>query len=435
MIIDFENLVISNAGDSSNSDIKISVAGDWAPVSGNTSKILIDQKENYYKELNHIFEDSDINIVNLETVIGTKEGKHSNKFGRSFIDSEETLQTLLHSHINLACLANNHIMDYGKEGLESTISALNKININHIGAANSIQKIYKPFLIEKNNTKVAIINVADGEMCNEKYNNGIGAADIESYKVFDTIREYKSQGYIIMLIVHAGIEFLPVPAPYIQKIYRNFVDEGVDILIGHHPHVVQGVEIYNNKPIIYSIGHFSIFRKDSRDQEKIGIIPKIYINSQKVIKIEIVPIKLQKNKLILLKDKKAFIEELKKLSEYIVNPNKLSAIWKAYTHHRNMILNFREIVNLYKINAIKSKYMMSSMASTLNLRYMLLTHQESDVKIEECYNDLLKKYKLIKKKSIMQNIFLRQKNMFYPVFYIRQKLLYFLKYIKGIIIK
>ena len=98
----------------------------------------------------------------------------------------------------------------------------------------------------------------------EKYNNNIGASFIESYKVIDQIRFYKSKGYLVILISHAGVEFIPTPPPYIKEIYKNFVNEGADLVVGHHPHVPQGFEIYKNAAIFYSIGNFTVWRRNLR---------------------------------------------------------------------------------------------------------------------------------------------------------------------------
>ena len=140
-------------------------------------------------------------------------------------------------------------MDNGELGLKNTIKNLKKYKINHVGASFLQNQIYEPFLFKKKNQKIGIINTSEGEEANEKYNNHVGASDIESYKVIDQIRKLKSDGYFTIIIVHAGVEYIPCPPPYIKSIYKNFVEEGADLVVGHHPHVPQGFEIYKNVPI------------------------------------------------------------------------------------------------------------------------------------------------------------------------------------------
>jgi len=294
MNVDFSTLELGEQNSVKNHNLSIIIAGDWAPISGETSKFLIEEKKEYYGDIAPFFDHCDLSVINLETVIGVDDNAKT-KYGRKFIDTKNVLGSLSSIDVGLACLANNHIMDSGSAGLKSTIDALNERDISHIGAGFDREDIYRPYLLQKGDAKVAIINVADGELANEKYNYGVGSADVESYHIIDRIRQCKSDGYQIVLIVHAGIEFLPIPAPFIQQMYRNFIDEGVNLIVGHHPHIVQGVEIYKEKAIFYSLGHFSLYRKCSRQQEKIGALLKVDVDDSIFI-IKIVPFLIDKKK-------------------------------------------------------------------------------------------------------------------------------------------
>mgnify|MGYP003976330301 FL=1 len=271
MIINYKKLVITNHDYKNTKDnpSSINITGDWAPKLGGISDILIAKQEKYYGDLLPYFKDADLNIINLETVIDTKKREFS-KGAVRLIDKPEVLSSLKNIDTHLVCMANNHIMDNGKEGLNETIKHLQQNDIDYVGAGVNKDEIYKPFLYEKAGQKIAIINTAEGEEANEKYNNHCGASDIESYKIIDQIRQSKQNGYFVILIAHAGVEFIPTPPPHIQELYRAFVDEGADLVVAHHPHVPQGFEIYNDVPIFYSLGIFGIFRKLSRKMEKIG---------------------------------------------------------------------------------------------------------------------------------------------------------------------
>lgn len=434
MKINFEQLNIVFNEKEENKNIKLSFMGDWAPSSGKTSQIIVQKKETYYADIKEAFINSDLNIVNLETVIGIP--NNTERFGRQFIDTKETLSTLKYSNINVACLANNHILDYGLNGLLQTQEALKNLDIEYIGAGVEKAEVYAPYLYEKDGVKIALINVADGELSNEKYNEGIGSADIDSYHVIDTIRKYNELGYMVILSIHAGIEFLPVPAPFIQKLYRNFVDEGASLIIGHHPHVVQGVEVYKNIPIFYSIGHFSIFRKDSRKQEQIGIIPQVFINKEGISTIEIFPFVINKSSLTKLNGEqlKNFVLEFKQLSELLLDKSSLDEICKAYVDERNMFVDFKTVSSMYKTDFNQAKMMINSMIGTMNYRYLVLNLVRSR-KIDNKYNQLFKNYKLIRKIKFSDRIYLKQKNLFSVFNYMNKKLYTFLRYLKKAIFR
>jgi poly-gamma-glutamate synthesis protein (capsule biosynthesis protein) len=112
-------------------------------------------------------------------------------------------------------------MDYFEVGLEETLDHLDTYSLGHAGAGFDRDKIYQPYRFEKNAEKISILCVADGEMGNERFNNGVGTADVTSFRVVDQIRKSKAEGYFTVVFVHAGVEFLPYPPPFIQDMYRN----------------------------------------------------------------------------------------------------------------------------------------------------------------------------------------------------------------------
>ena len=233
LTIDYDKLQISSSDLSGDANpLTLNVMGDFAPIYGNISHIVRERGEQYFTAVKPYLNDA-YNIINLETVIDTQK-RPIHKFAPRFIDKPETLQPLTTLPIHLACLAHNHIMDNGKEGLDATIKHLTHYGIDHTGASNHTKQIYHPFIIEKNGQKIAIINTAEGEEANEQYNEHWGAADITSHKVIDTIRACKQKGYLVIIIAHAGVEFIPTPPPHICHLYKSFVDEGANLIIAHH---------------------------------------------------------------------------------------------------------------------------------------------------------------------------------------------------------
>lgn len=411
-MIDYNNLSINLTKTKNIGNISISALGDWAPISGKTSDILLKEGKNYYSSLNKYLDHSNIKLFNLETTISMNQYK-STKFGRKFIDTPEILKSLSYMNINLACLANNHILDNNKEGLIDTQKYLKEFKISHIGAGISQEEIYKPFLYEKENSKIAIINVADGELSNEKYYENYGCANIESLKFFQTIKKYKNLDYIVILVIHAGVEFYPLPTPFIKKMYHDLLDIGADLIIGHHPHVIQSIEIYKNKAIFYSIGHFSIYRENSRPEEKIGLLLDIRINDNTISNIKLIPFSIEKEKLSLLNNeqKNIFISKLKNLNNIVLNDDELKKYWNAYVHNRNFILYFYKITKMFKKNALISKEMIATTFCSINT-LQICYEQLNPKNYSNKHIELLKEYRLIKKINLKEILYLKQKNLF-----------------------
>ena len=296
--IDLKNLQIKNKIITKKKDfLTVNITSDWSPILQEVSNLMIKKKEKYYGDLIKYFKGSSLNITNLETVIDTKKRKFEKNAPR-YINKPKVLTSLKSINTHLVCLANNHIIDNGNLGLKKTIHHLKKYKIRHIGADISQRKIYKPFLFKKNSYKVAIINTSEGEEANEKYNNHIGASDIDSFKVIDQIRNYKRKGYLVIIIAHAGVEYIPVPPPYIKKFFKNFVEEGADLVVGHHPHVSQGFEIYKNTPIFYSLGNFTMWKKNLRKNCYHSFFLNIEVQSNKLSCINLIPFQIKKMVLI-----------------------------------------------------------------------------------------------------------------------------------------
>ena len=329
--IDYKNLIIKNKKiDKKKKFVVANITSDWSPVLEDVSDIMISEKEKYYGDLIGYFKKGNLNITNLETVIDNKKRVFVKNAPR-FINKPEVLKSLKSIDTHLVCLANNHIIDNGNIGLQKTIDHLKKYKINHVGAGFSQKNIYRPFLFNKNNQKIAVINTSEGEEANEKYNNHVGASDIESYKIIDQIRSYKSNGYIIILIAHAGIEYIPTPPPYIRDIFKNFVEEGADLIVGHHPHVSQGFEIYKNTPIFYSLGNFTMWRQNLRKNCYNSFFLNIEIQDNILSNINLVPFQINKNGLNLI-SKKKFIKKIIELNSFLPKSNK---VWQEYIYRKN----------------------------------------------------------------------------------------------------
>jgi poly-gamma-glutamate synthesis protein (capsule biosynthesis protein) len=409
--IDFETLTFSGDSDSSEKSLCINIAGDFAPISGNTSEVLIEKKEKYYGDLLRYFTPEAVNIINLETVIDDISATF--EYPKKFIEQKEIVHSLKISNITLCTLANNHIMDNGIKGVENTISLLKANRIASVGAGQG-KSAYEPWIYRKDNNRIAVFNAAEGELANEKYNNGNGAADIESYVLIDRIREYKKENYFVILILHAGEEFVPVPPPHIQKLYRNFVDEGCDLVAGHHPHVTQGVELYKNKPIFYSLGHFSLYRKYSRQKEKESFFLNLHICDNNIQHIEIIPFHIHQDRLELMRGKawEEFRKNLEKISRILKNDKKVAAIWNLYAGSRKPILDIKNIFFSYMSDYNKCRYLIKNNQVNLTRRHRYLSDGEHVEDAEELF-ELLHKYGAVRKLSLSDKLFLKMKNIFF----------------------
>ncbi len=262
---------------------KIFFAGDFLVTKEtNKEKIISDELQKKINQCNIV-------CCNFEGPVVLHDIKAKKKVGPNLKNNDINTKKLIKSKFNLFCLANNHIFDYGEQGIQDTIDYLRNNGVDYIGAGTEKKDIYNVYKkTVAGNIKIGIINVAE---------NGFGAAieeDTYGYAymfnktVFENIKKLKREVDIIIIVVHAGAEHWNVPLPEIRELYKKYIDLGANVIIGHHPHVPQGIEEYKNGLIAYSLGNFAFdMGNGAQNNHTYSII--IEIEDNKKINYEIVP--------------------------------------------------------------------------------------------------------------------------------------------------
>ena len=165
--------------------------------------------------------------------------------------------------VTVAALANNHAIDYGVTGMQDTISNLKNADITPMGAGNSEDEAHQAVVKEVNGRKVTILNYMDSNNFAEysydvmPYANGSNPG-YSAYNSADAEKQIaeNNDSDLIVAYMHFGNEYSNSPNEDQVKIAHELIDYGADVVIGAHSHVTQGIEMYNGKPIFYSLGNF-----------------------------------------------------------------------------------------------------------------------------------------------------------------------------------
>ena len=161
--------------------------------------------------------------------------------------------------IDIVTLANNHILDFGPEGITDSIAALDGAGILHVGAGENLEQAKKLEIIETCGRRIGFLGVSRVYMAASW---AAGASHPGVFSTYDptmaleAIREAREQVDYLVVYVHWGVERETEPLEYQRTMGRQYIDAGADLVIGSHPHVLQPVEYYNDKPIAYSLGNF-----------------------------------------------------------------------------------------------------------------------------------------------------------------------------------
>lgn len=259
-------------------NIKINICGDFVITDKHLPTID--------NEIIDFFSQSDINVVNLECPI-TESTNKIEKTGLHLRGNRNAIREIAKKlNINLFTLANNHIMDYGKKGLIDTIDFCNENKINTVGAGVSYERAIEPIYFNCNAKKIVFLNFAENEWANSSKKQP-GASPLNIIDNVNQIKKEKGNADIVIVIIHGGNEYYNLPNPRMQKQYRHYADNGADLIVGHHPHCISGFEIYNEVPIIYSLGNFLFTKESEKESWYKGIILEINIQLDNKIRFDL----------------------------------------------------------------------------------------------------------------------------------------------------
>ncbi|MBR5345530.1 MAG: CapA family protein [Clostridia bacterium] len=204
----------------------------------------------FFSAFTEMFAADDATIVNLEGVLAdSTDGAKGIKNFR-FRGDPAYVAMLKNASVEVASLANNHAMDYGEEGLQSTVNALKSAGIRWIRRGAYI-------VLKKDGVRVALFGVdADGFREEGKFL----CSEISRVKFEDEVDA-------VIAVCHTGKEHVPKHYAVQANTATALIDAGADLVIMHHPHVVQGVAVYNGATICYSLGNF-VFGGNTRIQSK-----------------------------------------------------------------------------------------------------------------------------------------------------------------------
>ena len=203
-----------------------------------------------------IMKSSDIMIANSEFTVSNRGTKLPNKT-YTFRAKPERLSIYDEMGIDLVTLANNHVYDYGLDAFNDMLDTFNEYKIPHIGAGHNIEEAKKPYYFIINGYKIAFVSAtrAEKNIMTPGATDDIGGVFrcYDPTDMINLIKELKSSSDYVIPIIHFGRENSHELEDEQVSSAHAYIDAGADMVVGHHAHTLQGVEVYNDKPIIYMV--------------------------------------------------------------------------------------------------------------------------------------------------------------------------------------
>ena len=247
--------------------IRIAFLGDFLPAGSADPIIARHGYERLFEGVRPIIAGVDAVILNLETPLSTR-GKAVEGKAYTFRGSPKTAKAMALEKIKAVWLANNHIMDFGPEALIDTFTHLESAGISWAGAGRGAGEAYSPTLLRLNDLNVLLLGYSN--TFPESYwarRNRPGTAFGSPKSVSKWVRRGRAAfSSPVIVSFHWGAELMTEPKDYQVDLAYLAIDSGAALIVGHHPHVAQPIEVYRGVPILYSLGNFSFgsYSKRSR---------------------------------------------------------------------------------------------------------------------------------------------------------------------------
>lgn len=319
----------------------ILIGGDFVPTKSN---------EHYFKEkkdtillgedLCKLLKNADYRIFNLETPL-TSSTNRIDKCGPNLKTGEETAKLFSKINVDIFTLANNHIMDYGVEGMKATLNTLNELGIGHLGCGKNLSDASRPFIFTFNENKIGVYACTEHEFSiatDKEY----GSNPYDPLESFDHVKDLSARCDYVIVLYHGGKEHYRYPSPLLQKKCRKFIEKGANIVVCQHSHCIGCMEDYLTGSIIYGQGNF-LFDGSNDECWNTGLLIEI----KKDFSLNYIPLKRTQFKICIpnkeegeiilnefkkrskqIKDEKFIIEEYNKLSNENITNYLLSTLCK-----------------------------------------------------------------------------------------------------------
>ncbi|MDY6796918.1 MAG: CapA family protein [Actinomycetota bacterium] len=246
-----------------------------------------------WTEVSDLFDGYDLVAVNLESPLCRYSEPHEDQLSVHIRGDDDCASPMAEAGVDAVCLANDHIMDFGSQGLEETLNALRSEEIGSYGAGPSASMASKPLIEEGDNgasvALLAFCDVAPASYAAGEDSPGLAAASSE--EMASAVDDAGMEADYVAVILHWGDMGSNVVTDRQRELAHTCVEAGADLVAGCHPHVIQGLEVWQGVPIIYSLGNLVYYSQG--EEGKSGLFAGCYFEDGSLASLELIPMRIE----------------------------------------------------------------------------------------------------------------------------------------------
>lgn len=257
------------------------------------TKSELNNYEGIFKDVSYLWKDSQYISGNVESALLDNPDEFEKSDKEIHLYAETKVANLLKNNgFTMANLSNNHLGDFGRSGVISTINAVKSAGLNYVGAGKNINDAATYDIQEVNGIKVATIGISDivpKDFSANRTEAGILSTMYPSYNKL--VYEASQKADLVVVNLHWGVEYGVNESETQEKIGKALIDAGADVIIGSHPHVLQPIQTYKDGIIFYSMGNFVFDQGWTRTKD--SMVLNYYINENGEGTFEVVPARVE----------------------------------------------------------------------------------------------------------------------------------------------
>lgn len=272
-----------------------------------------------------VLKEADLFLINLEFTLTSETRPWDVLKAFNFRAEPSVSETLKLGRVDFASVANNHVLDFGPEGLRETLEVLDEAGIAHAGSGIDTASAQSPAILTANGTRIAVVAFADYPADWAATHDSPGtnytpiSVDPDDFKrVESALSAARQEADMVIFSIHWGPNMRERPPGTFREFARKVVTSGADIFWGHSAHVVQGIEVYNEKLILYDTGDFvDDYAVDAELRNDLSALFLVTVDPLAVIGLELVPVEISQTQVNLAKgaDYQWIVQRLTGLSE------------------------------------------------------------------------------------------------------------------------
>jgi poly-gamma-glutamate synthesis protein (capsule biosynthesis protein) len=266
---------------------------------------------------------ADVSFFNLETAVGIG-GASTKPSGFGFRSDPHTLQGLVNAGVDFVSVANNHTIDYGFGIFNQTMDYLNEYGIAFAGMGNNLAEADALTFIERGGLRIGFLAYTQivpwGAWRATEDSPGINPLTTEGdfERAAQTVAAARELCDFLIVSVHFGTEYTHNVTTLQRRTAHLLIDAGADMIWGHHPHVLQPIEFYNDRLIFYSTGNFVFYKRDS-DAGRTALF-EVIIDQNGAVSARMYPVYIRFGQAVLLAEANAMYREILELADSISRP-------------------------------------------------------------------------------------------------------------------